>query len=234
MPEAGVDQAAYRARSQYRGKVAAQYDADRQRTRYDRFKWGRERDVLARTLKQLTPGGRVLDAPTGTGRLLDMIGGCASLVVGADISSDMLHIASESSDQPVPLVLSEAERLPFRDDAFDAVVSIRFFQHLPTSQVIPILSEMERVSRLGVLVQAPIRKVTSAPIHFASDTKRFLLHRGPGPRPPFRSQRPPNRFFPVPKRDFERALGEAGLALSSSTFVTWPGAQLTLMHVVRV
>ena len=233
MTEAGVDQAAYRARSQYRGEVASQYDADRQRTRYDRFKWGRERDVLARTLAKLVPGGRVLDAPTGTGRLLDTIGGGASLVVGADISLDMLQIASESSGQTVPLVLSEAERLPFRDDAFDAVVSIRFFQHLPTSQVVPILTEMERVSRLGVLVQAPVRKMTSTPIRVVADAKRFLLHRGAGPRPPLRSQRPANRYFPVAKSEFERTLVEAGLALSSSTFVTWPGAQLTLMHVVR-
>ena len=148
--------------------------------------------------------------------------------------STCCDLASEASGQAVPLVMSEAERLPFRDDAFDVVVSIRFFQHLPTSQIIPIIAEMERVSRLGVLIQAPIRKLTSAPIKTAADAKRFLLHRGAGPRPPFRSQRPANRYFPVAKSEFERALGEAGLALSSSTFVTWPGAQLTLMHVVRV
>jgi ubiquinone/menaquinone biosynthesis C-methylase UbiE len=176
----------------------------------------------------------VLDAPTGTGRFLDMISGGAGLVVGADISLDMLRLASEASGQAIPLVLSEAERLPFRDDAFDVVVSIRFFQHLPKSQIIPIIVEMERVSRLGVLIQAPIRKMTSAPIKVAADAKRFVLHRGAGPRPPFRSQRPANRYFPVVKSEFERALGEAGLALSSTTFVTWPGAQLTLMHVVRV
>ena len=143
--------------------------------------------------------------------------GCSTPSAGALSWSSALtsrstccDLASEASSQAVPLVMSEAERLPFRDDAFDVVVSIRFFQHLPTSQIIPIIEEMERVSRLGVLIQAPIRKLTSAPIKTAADAKRFLLHRGAGPRPPFRSQRPANRYFPVAKSEFERALGEAG------------------------
>jgi SAM-dependent methyltransferase len=228
--DTSTDAPAYRARGQYQGKTAADYDADRQRTRYDRFKWGREQERLVATLRRLAPRGRILDVPTGTGRLLDAIGSVASEVVGADISLDMLGLAADGR-RPVPLLASEAERLPFPDDSFDLVVSIRFFQHLPESSIIPILTEMLRVSRQGALIQAPVSKPTSTAIKTVVDAARFALHRGSGPRPPLRAARPAHRYFPLPVSEFEALLGRSGMALASSEYVTWPGAQLTLMHV---
>lgn len=222
----------YRARGQYKGQTAASYDADRQRTAYDRMKWNRERDRLTSTMRRIAPRGTVLDVPTGTGRLLDAVRSVASDVVGADISLDMLRLASEGR-QRAPLVQSEAERLPFADASFDLVMSIRFFQHLPEPAIVPILTEMLRVSRNGALIQAPIAKPTSSIIKAGVDTARWAMHRGSGPRPPRRAAMPANRYFPLPSADFEKLLAASGMAMESSEFVTWPGAQLTLMHIVR-
>lgn len=227
------DTAEYRARDQYQGATATSYDADRTRTAYDRLKWRLERRRLVRTLERVAPGATVLDVPTGTGRMLDAIHEVAAAVVGADISRDMLALARTRPGTAVPLLQTEAERLPFPDASFGVVVSIRFFQHLPAPAIMPILTEMCRVSANGALVQAPITKVTSRPIKAVVGALRYATHRGPGPRPPLRAPRPTNRYFPVTRETLVRDLGANDLHLNAARFVTWPGGQLTLLHVVR-
>jgi SAM-dependent methyltransferase len=67
---------------------------------------------------------RILDAGCGTGRLLaravDLFPG--ALAVGLDLSAAMLQHCV-AMPRPVTLVRARAERLPFRDGAFDLVVS---------------------------------------------------------------------------------------------------------------
>lgn len=224
----------YRARGQYFGEVARSYDAVRQRSLYDRWKWRREHAAVARALAALAPVGPVLDLPTGTGRYLAQLArrGPAAATVGADISPQMLALARRrSGDAPpgsrIALLAAEAEHLPFADGTFDLVLSIRFFQHLPPGAVGPILAELQRVSRRGVLLQAPLAQRLSPAVRALSR----LLHRVTGGRlgSPVRQAR--SRFFPASRGELDRLLAERGLRVHSSRVVTWRGGQLRLLHV---
>lgn len=52
-------------------------------------------------------------------------------------------------------VRASAEALPFKDDAFDFVVSLDMVEHLPESIRIPSILELLRVARRGVIIGYP-------------------------------------------------------------------------------
>ena len=78
---------------------------------------------LARWRKWLVSGarGRILDVGCGTGRNLPLYASGAK-PIGLDPSEDALKAARRRAPA-VPLVRGSAEALPFRDGAFDTVVS---------------------------------------------------------------------------------------------------------------
>jgi SAM-dependent methyltransferase len=84
--------------------------------------------VIARA--QLAPGERVLDLGTGTGAVAERAAehvGPEGLVVGVDISADMLHVAQERMKvrglTQVELREGSAETLPAEAETFDAVLA---------------------------------------------------------------------------------------------------------------
>lgn len=82
---------------------------------YDRLGFRRWREWLARGAR-----GRVLEVGCGTGRNLPLYRG--TVVVAVDPELDALRAARRRAPG-VPLVVARAEALPFRDGAFDTVVS---------------------------------------------------------------------------------------------------------------
>ena len=73
--------------------------------------------------------GRVLEVGCGTGRNLPLYGDGAALV-GLDPAHGALRVARRRAPG-VPLVVASAEALPFRDGAFDTVVSGLVFCSVP-------------------------------------------------------------------------------------------------------
>ena len=75
---------------------------------------------------------RVLDVGSGTGALLRLLSGKLhpALAVGVDLSPAMCRTA-RSSPSPARFLTGDAEALPFRDGAFDLVISTSTFQWLP-------------------------------------------------------------------------------------------------------
>ena len=67
----------------------------------------------------------------------------------------------------------EGERLPFADDAFDAVVTIDTLEHVPPTQRLPFLLECARVARRLLLVAAPF----GSPEHMRREQELNELHR---------------------------------------------------------
>jgi len=95
---------------------------------------------------RLTRGSKVLDIGCGTcileGRLRR-----DCLVVGVDLTEEMLRIAQARRPQTVDSLLrSDGEKLPFRDGIFDAVVSCYVVKYCETRI---LASEMARVLKLG-------------------------------------------------------------------------------------
>jgi ubiquinone/menaquinone biosynthesis C-methylase UbiE len=106
----------------------------------DRFGLGRWRRWLAGGAV-----GRTLDVGCGTGRNLPLFDAGAR-VVGLDPARDSL-LAARRRAPGVPLVQGDAQALPFRDAAFDTVVSGLVFCSVP--QPARGLAEVKRVLRPG-------------------------------------------------------------------------------------
>lgn len=150
----------YRAKEHYRDSaVAASYDSERFTSRKGRFVDRRERSLISEAIVRsgARRGAMILDVPCGTGRLARALALAGYVVTGVDVSEPMLaRAADRMSDLPATekpsLVVGDAEALPFADAAFDVVVSLRLFGHLPPSARTRALRDFRRVSRGHVVV----------------------------------------------------------------------------------
>ncbi|MEV3903650.1 methyltransferase domain-containing protein [Mycobacterium sp. NPDC050551] len=99
----------------------------------------------------LPVGGVALDVGSGPGNVTAALGraaGPGGLALGVDISEPMLARAVRAEAGPnVGFVLADAQRLPFRDESADALVSMAMLQLIPDPAV--ALAEMVRVLRSG-------------------------------------------------------------------------------------
>jgi arsenite methyltransferase len=96
-------------------------------------------------------GGITLDVGSGPGNVtasLARAAGPDGLALGVDISEPMLARAVRTEAGPqVGFLRADAQRLPFRDETFDAAVSIAMLQLIPKPSA--ALAEMARVLRPG-------------------------------------------------------------------------------------
>ncbi|MCK9431378.1 MAG: methyltransferase domain-containing protein [Candidatus Omnitrophica bacterium] len=87
--------------------------------------------------------GKVLDIAVGTGKISqDFLGRCG-YVIGIDTCPQMARRAGGCADE---ILLACAERLPFRDNVFDACVCRQGMQFMDTGAV---LAEIKRVLKPG-------------------------------------------------------------------------------------
>jgi ubiquinone/menaquinone biosynthesis C-methylase UbiE len=106
---------------------------------------------------------RILDIGCGTGMFLGELSWRAEFVAGVDTSLEMLRVANVRRGKAA-LVLADADKLPFADGSFDAVVSITLLQNMPDPaatvreaarvlkpKCIAIMTTLKRKHSLGVL-----------------------------------------------------------------------------------
>lgn len=107
-------------------------------------------DLVARSLP--TTGGRVLDLGMGDGRLAE-VARVAGLPIGLWTGVDLDPRAVEAAAAAAPwahFVEASADRLPFDDASFDAVVASTLFSSLPSRQLEEaVASEIGRVLNGG-------------------------------------------------------------------------------------
>ncbi|MFN8005746.1 MAG: class I SAM-dependent methyltransferase [Terriglobia bacterium] len=141
----------YEAKQHYQDPaVANAYEEQRFRGWGGRFVERAERRLLEQFLvSHCRAGETVLDVPCGTGRFLDIYSAAGLQVFGCDISNQMLAKARQRivNGRESRFVVAEAERLGFKDNSFDYLVSFRFILHLPAEVRRLVLSEMVRVTR---------------------------------------------------------------------------------------
>jgi len=103
---------------------------------------------------QLKPDGYILDLACGTGRHTIPLSQQGFGMVGLDVSAKLLKIAKQRSSN-IQLVRGDMRFLPFKDDAFSAIISMdTSFGYLPTEQEDKVaLAEAKRVlKQRGVFV----------------------------------------------------------------------------------
>jgi ubiquinone/menaquinone biosynthesis C-methylase UbiE len=140
----------------YRGEVAAGYH----RSRSVGAKWQWEQDAVLRLVDRVSPVGRVLDVPFGSGRFAADLVRRGWEVTGLDSSEDMLAAADPVlrsggvDPRSLTLDVGDARSLPYADDTFDLVLCVRFMQSVLALEDVPtVLSELRRVARSAVIVQ---------------------------------------------------------------------------------
>jgi ubiquinone/menaquinone biosynthesis C-methylase UbiE len=114
--------------------------------------WFEEVLGLAGVLSAL-PAARTLDLACGTGFLTRFLHG---EVVGIDQSAAMLRIAKARAPN-AKFIQGDAFELPFSVASFDRVVAGHFYGHLEEVQRARFLSEVRRVAREFVIVDAALR-----------------------------------------------------------------------------
>ncbi|KXB00604.1 hypothetical protein AKJ42_00055 [candidate division MSBL1 archaeon SCGC-AAA261C02] len=84
---------------------------------------------------------RVLDVGCGTGLFLNEFSKISGRVVGVDFSLGMLRKTEKTNG--ISLVCADADKLPFRDESFNVVISLTLLQNMPDPQ--HTVREMGRV-----------------------------------------------------------------------------------------
>ena len=132
--------------------AAAAYQ-DERFSRSRRWRWTdrRERSLVEKFLATLPRGSRFLDLPCGSGRLAPLVRKAEMGYVGADVALPMLRLAQQSLG-PLALLKADALALPFRQRAFDGVISVRLLHRIRSREVrVQMLREIARVSRGPIL-----------------------------------------------------------------------------------
>jgi ubiquinone/menaquinone biosynthesis C-methylase UbiE len=161
------------------------------------FQWA-ERRALDRIVRLFPPDSRVLDAPCGTGRLMDIFLRRGFMTVGGDISAQMLHVAKRRSAEWKPRAVfarMDFAEMPLADDSITVVCSIRFLVHVSPEERLILLREFQRVARRWVVISVSL----STPWH---RLRRWIKARLGHPKPV---------RHPVTNRALAQELGRAGL-----------------------
>jgi len=145
----------YRARKVYKdAKVVNEYDRKRFHSLKGKITDGLEKLMIEKAVEyiSLPHCSKILDLPCGTGRISIFLAGKGYMVTGGDISQAMVEKAQANAQEVGVLdktnfrVLN-AEKINCPDKSFDAVVSLRFFGHLPHEIRLQVLRESRRVSK---------------------------------------------------------------------------------------
>jgi len=144
-------------------ETATHYDGVNQLCSLGSGAWYRRRSLLRAGLR---PGFEVIDVAVGTGLLaheIVAITGCASDVIGIDLSEAMLAVARRKLD--IRLIQGMAEQLPFAGESTDFLTMGYALRHV--SDLVSAFREFHRVLRRGgtvvlLEISKPTRPLTHA------------------------------------------------------------------------
>ncbi|NNL72909.1 MAG: class I SAM-dependent methyltransferase [Silicimonas sp.] len=137
----------------YYGKAAASYEKRRTQQGW----WHEEHQQLENCLADLPRSLDVLDVPFGTGRFMPIYAARQDRVHGLDSSADMLSEATRLRGDEMngcTTHVGSAMSLPFEDNSFDLLVSVRFLSEIITfADARKALADFARVTRSFAVLQ---------------------------------------------------------------------------------
>ncbi|HUP49963.1 MAG TPA: class I SAM-dependent methyltransferase [Thermoanaerobaculia bacterium] len=101
--------------------------------------------MIVREVRALPAGARILDGAVGLGQLAGRLGAAGFRVFGIDYSFDAALYVRRTA--PVPVVVGDLTRLPFRDGSFDGMTTGETLEHLDDDAA--AVREIGRVLRPG-------------------------------------------------------------------------------------
>ena len=98
----------------------------------------------------------VLDVGCGSGNTFSKMRRLCpiSYAVGLDIFTPYIQQAKAQNSYD-DYILAEASSLPFKDNAFDVIVSLQLIEHMDKEQALAAVKEMERVAKKKVIISTP-------------------------------------------------------------------------------
>lgn len=169
----GDDAKAFAREIAVQDRVACEYEQKRYENPYAKryHDWWTEQ-----MLSRVRTNGRILDNGCGIGLLFDKVR--SGQVVGLDISSEMLKVASKKSDR---LIRGNSQQLPLKDNSFDVVFCRSLIHHLPRPEL--AVREIVRILRPEgqavfvdtntSLLSALPRKIANLGGHFSEEHKNL-------------------------------------------------------------
>jgi ubiquinone/menaquinone biosynthesis C-methylase UbiE len=137
-------------------RVAENYEEKRFTTWSGRLSDWLDKVAVEKALRNTGSNDAILDLPCGTGRIFSHIHAKGyRYLTGADISDEMLRVARRkmAGVQEVSFAKANAGRTGFSDDAFKAILSIRFMGHLPREARLSVLREFGRICQGKIIVE---------------------------------------------------------------------------------
>lgn len=159
--------------------VAQDYDRDRFSSVPGKVFDTLEKRCILKAFAELSAGATILDAPCGTGRLAEVLLDAGYRVIGVDISSAMLEVASRKLERfgdRFQAKLGDLQELAIDEGCFDAVLCARFLMHVPLERQIALLSAVARLSSRIVVFNQSLNTPYQ---RFRRRIKRVLRHQRP-------------------------------------------------------
>jgi ubiquinone/menaquinone biosynthesis C-methylase UbiE len=115
---------------------------------------------LERLTRELRPGDTltIVDVATGGADIPEAVltwarrRGLRTRVIATDLSLAMLRIAATDAPAGMELVAADARARPFADASVDVAICSLVLHHLRPDDGVAMLREMQRIARLGVVV----------------------------------------------------------------------------------
>ncbi|NOQ55329.1 MAG: methyltransferase domain-containing protein [Nanohaloarchaea archaeon] len=116
----------------------------------------------------------ILDVATGTGRFARLFSkDKKNKVFGFDYSKKMIKILKENKENYFEKVRGDAKMLPFKNNSFDCVTSMRFMIHYDDLSV--FLKEMSRVSKKHIIFDTPNKYSLKTIVSFATNVTKKIF-----------------------------------------------------------
>jgi ubiquinone/menaquinone biosynthesis C-methylase UbiE len=150
-------------RSAYRNMTkAANYKKQiAEKITWARFAMWRERRIIRKALRSCDIGraDALLDIPCGTGILTRVLSSFSDIIVGSDISREMMDFARKEY-QGIPVcefIQADITAIPFKKGVFRSVLILGFMHRVPAEIRTKTLQEMAFVSNAFIIISYSVQ-----------------------------------------------------------------------------